>query len=456
MSKDSRVPYKLPEPLICSTDAVIDSDLINKYIDRHEERLPRYKYLENLYRGFHDIFSLPEKESWKPDNRLAINFPRYVTDTFLGYAYGIPMKTTHPDDNTNEKIKEFEQSNDIEDHNYELAKQFCIYGHCYEEMYQDEESQSRVATVNPKHGFIVYDDTLRRRAMFAVRYGYDSTGQVRTGELMTRDTIYEFTGRTMDEEHENPYGRIPFVEYALNQERIGIFEGIANMTEVYNKAIGEKANDIDSFAEAYMVILGAELDEDGVYKIRDNRIVNLYGTDNAKDIVVDFLQKPSADGSQENLLDRLEKLIYQMSMVSNMSEENFGQASGTALAYKLNAMSNLALTCDRKMEKSMSARYKLFCSLPTNVPDPDAWKEIKYQATRNVPKNLLEEAQTAAQLEGIVSHETQLSVLSAVQNTSDELDKIKKEQQSEVDQQLERRLSYGREDESQNTSESEQ
>lgn len=61
--------------------------------------------------------------------------------------------------------------------------------------------------------------------------------------------------------------------------------------------------------------------------------------------MVDFLSKQTADGTQENLLDRLENLIYQTSMVANISDETFGNAtSGAALAYKLQAMSNLALT----------------------------------------------------------------------------------------------------------------
>jgi hypothetical protein len=40
---------------------------------------------------------------------------------------------------------------------------------------------------------------------------------------------------------------------------------------------------------------------------------------------------------------------------------------------------------------------------------------------------LLEEAQIAAQMEGITSHETQLTVLSIVDNVQDELDKIEEE-----------------------------
>ena len=100
-------------------------------------------------------------------------------------------------------------------------------------------------------------------------------------------------------------------------------------------------------------------------------------------------------------------------------------------------MSNLALTMDRKMIKSMNKRYKLFCSLSTNVSNSEAWKDIKYKPTRNIPKNILEEAQTAQALEGIASQETQLSVLSIIDNVGDE--KLKKEEEAreiKIDRQM--------------------
>ena len=53
--------------------------------------------------------------------------------------------------------------------------------------------------------------------------------------------------------------------------------------------------------------------------------------------------------------------------------------------------------------------------------------QLEYQFTPNIPANILEEAQIAAQLEGIVSNETKLKVLSIVDNVQDELEKIEEE-----------------------------
>ncbi len=43
-----------------------------------------------------------------------------------------------------------------------------------------------------------------------------------------------------------------------------------------------------------------------------------------------FLQKPTADGTQENLLDRLEQLIYRTSMVSGRDVGRSGGVSNAA------------------------------------------------------------------------------------------------------------------------------
>lgn len=436
----TRVPYKLPEPLKCDPKKIengVSMAIVNKYIREHETRLQRYNYLENLYKGFHDVYREPEKADWKPDNRLAVNFPRYLTETFSGYGYGIPIKISHPDEDINEKIQDFGKNNEISDHDAEMVKRCCIYGHAFEYLYQDEKAQTKITACTPKELFVVYDDTLKERALFAIRYGYRTLTNGNTqkyGYILTRTTIETFEAddkRTIDR---NPYGLIPTVEWRLNDERIGLYEEVAGLIESYNHTIGEKANDVDAFAEAYLAVLGTEVDEKGVQRIRDDRIINFYGTDDAREVIVNFLTKPSADGTQENLLSRLEDLIYETSMVANISDDSFGnQTSGTALSYKLWATSNLAAGFDRKIEKSLKKRYKIWSSLTTNVSNDKAWQDIDIQMSRNIPKNISEEAQTAARLSGIVSRKTQLSVLSIVKDPQEEIDKMDEEQSQALD-----------------------
>lgn len=162
-------------------------------------------------------------------------------------------------------------------------------------------------------------------------------------------------------------------------------------------------------------------------QLRQKRIINFDGED-AANLIVEFLQKPNGDTTQENLINRLEKLIFQISMVANISDENFGTSSGIALKYKLLAMSNLAKAKERKFTSGMNRRYKLIFSNPVSGMQKDAWVGIKYQFTQNYPANILEESQIAGNLAGITSQKTQLKVLSIIDNVQQELDQIAEEE----------------------------
>lgn len=183
---------------------------------------------------------------------------------------------------------------------------------------------------------------------------------------------------------------------------------------------------MDYFADAYLKVIGPKLGNDEIQHIRDNRIINFECDDDGK-VLIEFMNKPNNDTAQENLLDRLEQLIFQTSMVANISDENFGASSGIALKYKLQAMSNLEKTKERKFTSGMNRRYKLLFSHPVSKVPADAWVQLHYQFTPNFPANLLEETEIAKNMEGITSHETQLKVLSIVDNVQDELDKIEEE-----------------------------
>lgn len=427
--------FKPPELMTFDKEKDITESVVLKFIKQHQEELPRYKYLMNMYKGLMEIFELPSKDQYKPDNRLAVNFAKFITDTFTGYFNGIPVKKTHQDKELLEVIQDFDNLNDMEDEEAELAKMACVYGRGFEFAYQNEDAETCVVYNSPEDMFMVYDDSIEQNPLFAVRYGFNEDKKL-VGEIYTLDWNKQLTGSGSEvkfgEELKKFYIDLPVTEWFVNEERMSIFESVISMQNAFNKAISEKANDVDYFSDQYLAFLGAEVEGDDLKQIRDNRTINYYG-DNDEKVDVKFIEKPDSDAQTEHLLDRLQKLIFQTSMIANISDENFGQSSGTALAYKLEAMSNLALAFQRKFQSSLNKRYKLFFSLSTNVPENkrDEWKNIEYKFTRNEPKNIKEEAETAQMLMGVASEETALSVLSVVSDVSAEIEKIQSGQPSE-------------------------
>jgi phage portal protein, SPP1 family len=421
----------------------VTAQIVTEAICLHLSGLvPTYRENENLYLSDHKILHTGAKDAWKPDNRLVVNYAKYIVDMFNGYFIGIPATVSHDDQVISDYVNDFRKFNDMEDSESELSKLVDIFGHAFWYVYQDEDANTRVTYNSPMNMLIVHDNSVAERPKFAVRYMIDEETGAGTGEVVTNtETIYFTLDNAGDvsfgERTEHIYSRLPIIEVIENEERRGIFESVKTLLNALNKAVSEKANDVDYFADAYLKIIGMELDDEVSSSIRDNRVFNLWG-ESGSQLDVDFLQKPNADQTQENLIVLLRDAIFNISMVANLSDKDFGNSSGTALAYKLQAMDNLAKSKDRKMQSGFNRLYEVVLSVPTTQVPADAWSELNYKFTRNVPKNTLEEAQIVSQLNGQVSDETKLSVLSIVQDPKEELERMEEESKkdSELYQQM--------------------
>lgn len=413
-------------------DTEMTIEILDYFLGQHKQEVTkRYKPLFDAYIGEHDILKQPAKPKYKPDNRIVVNFPKYIVDTTNGFFIGNPIKTVADDEAVSAEVEYLDQYNDQDNNNAELSKLCSIFGKGYEMYYTDEDAERRITYLSPLEAFMIYDDSIVEREMFFVRVYTDWKGN-EYGSISNSHGVryFQVTGGTKwTDEGWQPhhFDGVPATEYIENEERLSVFEPILTMVKAYNKAISEKANDVDYFADAYLKILGAKVEGEDVQFIRDNRIVNFFGDEEASKIIAEFMDKPSSDTTQENLLNRLERLIFHIGQTANVSDENFGTNSGIAMLYKIWSTSNLGKTKQRKFESGMNRRYKLLFSHPLSKVPKDAWIQLHYQFTPNIPRNLLEEAQIAAQMEGITSHETQLKVLSVVDNVQEELDKIEEE-----------------------------
>lgn len=428
--------FKIPK------DLILTNELLDEFITKHKQLISgTYQPLYNAYISEHDILKQKDKDANKPDNRIVVNFPKYIVDTMNGFFIGNPIKIVSDEAAVADWVDYLDQYNDQDDNNAELSKICSIYGHGYEMYYVNEDSELCITYLHPREAFMIYDESIIERPLYFVRLYTDYNGD-EWGSISDATTVKHFKysgGIQYTDEAPHYFNGVPATEYLENAERQSIFAAVLSMVNAYNKAISEKANDVDYFADAYLKVLGAQVETTDLPFIRDSRIINFYG-ENAEKIIAEFMPKPSADETQENLLDRMERLIFQISMVANISDENFGTASGIAMKYKLQAMNNLRKTKERKFASGMNRRYKLLFAHPLSKAPADAWVKLKYIFTPNLPANILEEAQIAAQLSGIVSQETQLSVLSIVDNVEDELARIADEdapaEETIVDQQM--------------------
>jgi len=116
----------------------ITKEVVKDFIDKHQTLVSKYRELKSMYEGDHDILHQKKKAGYKPDNRLVVNFAKYIVDTFNGYFIGIPVKVSHEKEEIQKIVTEFRNRNGMDDNEAELSKICSIYGHGYEYLFQNE------------------------------------------------------------------------------------------------------------------------------------------------------------------------------------------------------------------------------------------------------------------------------------------------------------------------------
>ena len=227
-----------------------NSNKLNEFIAKHNAECAfRFKHLKDAYETDYQIFHQKPKPNYKPDNRIAVNFAKYMVDTFNGYFIGNPIKISVDDDaagNIKKYVELLDQYNDQDDNNAELSKICCVYGKGYEMYYVDELGNIGITYLTPFDAFMIYDDSVLCRERYFVRLYIDSNN-VLHGSVSDDTKVRWFTqkGKLIWEEEEKIHGfdGVPATEYVENKERTCIFEPAMSMIDAYNKAISEKATD---------------------------------------------------------------------------------------------------------------------------------------------------------------------------------------------------------------------
>ena len=80
-------------------DTVITMELLGEFINKHKKEVTsRYQKLKDAYGNKYEIENLKKKPEWKPDNRIPVNFAKYIVDTMNGFFMGIPVKVSSDDE----------------------------------------------------------------------------------------------------------------------------------------------------------------------------------------------------------------------------------------------------------------------------------------------------------------------------------------------------------------------
>lgn len=405
-------------------------DILNFIQDFQASKLPRYQKLKAYYMGQHEILS-KLYEPYKPDAKLVHNFASYITDQATGYFMGNPITYTSDEDKLMEQIGEIFDYNDESDLNAIHAEQASIYGLSYELLYIDKTSMidTRMAAINPEEMFLVYDYALEPNIKYAIRFYNGADNDLNVEVYTEKEVIYyekAVAGLKLMAQVPHFFKEVPVNVFTNNNSLQGDFEPVITLIDEYNLLSSDTANDFAYFSDAYLFLSGAEIDEDTARNMKENRIINIADPQAS----ATWLTKGIQDTALENFKNRLTEDIHKFSAIPNLTDEAFASnLSGVAIKYKLIGLENITKNKERKFKKGIQRRLELLFNLlyTRGLAENVNYLAIKPVFKRNLPANLMEEAEMVRNLHGLISTETLLTQLSIIEDAKEEADKLQAE-----------------------------
>lgn len=418
-----------------------------------KNELPELQKMEDYYSGKHNILNKKNRTTDKEDAKLIHDYPGYITTIATAYFLGKPISYTLQDDKLKkdfEKLSEYLSTEEEQQENFEHSENCSIFGKSYELWYKNVDNTIGNVVVDPRDCFILRDNTVKKEITAAVRWDKTKNKEdkwVYTLEVYdsTSVTTYEFLSDSDKKEVPNIKGvtklhgfnQVPIIEFLNNKRAFGDFKKVVSLIDGYDEAASTSIDDMTDFTDALLVLTNVGgTDKETLKKIKEDKLMLIDDDGDAK-----WLIKQVNDSYAQNNKNRLNQDIHKFSMIPDMQDKEFsGNSSGVALGYKLLALEQLAAQKEMHFKKAINQRLQLMIDFHNLKITP---KDIQKVFTRNVPKNLVEAADTAQKLQGIVSHETILSILPFIEDAKIELEKIKAEEDINAEKDMNTPLGVG-------------
>ncbi|WP_201307874.1 phage portal protein [Companilactobacillus farciminis] len=447
--------------------------VLKYFLTQHYQyQLPRILELERYYKGENDIhFANINISSNRADNRVTAGFPKFITNTRVGYSVGNPIKFQYnedkgKDDDLEEALAEFNIRNDEEYHEKVMKKNLSVTGRAYElEYIKQDTNEVAIRPIDPANAFVVYDTTIEQHSLFAVRYYLiDYQNQPKYyAEVYTDDSIYYFSdGKTpgsdlkLDNTEEHYFFSVPLTEYINNDERMGDWEASLDKIDAVDKAVSEMANSQEDFANSILKIVGdfdvtdsngntsehPQIDrKNAIMWLKPEVRNDINGSSSVITPDAGYITKDVNVSEWKVYVDWLSAQIHKDTNTPDTSDENFASnASGVAILYKLWGSDQERSIQESLYTRGLMRRLRVlgnYLEVTGQISSADDVENYKIMYTPNLPKNDTETLQNAQVLANLGT-ESKQTIREVVQkytgiNSDTEEQRVEDEDKQDMD-----------------------
>lgn len=271
-------------------------NILNESLSIHNENVSESKKLIDIYLGDQEILKRQETDMSNINNKVVLNYAFSSERDIIGYTFGkdveiIPSSGKHRRDIKKIlDIMEYENTTTVD---LEAALMTGITGLGYYYTLPSKEIRSdympdipiQLHAADIFKTFVVRSNDIGNPVVLSVSYRSDKKYTYFT--CYTDNLIYKIKSLGVNmvsslnyeiKVEENVLGLNPIVPIENNCFLLGDFEVCITLFNAINTIASDSVDDVENVIKSLLVLLGAELEEEEVPKVKKNRILQLLGT----------------------------------------------------------------------------------------------------------------------------------------------------------------------------------
>lgn len=321
--------------IIYKSNEKLTEGVICKLAQKNDAENVRIGKMKDYYAGKQSITYRRMADVNMPNNRIVVNYCKYIADFLASYLAGQPVEY----EGASPWLTQALEDNDADGETMDVVTDMNVCGASVE-LHYTVDGQPRFTNLDPRECIVVMDGSIEDNITGFIRI-YPVIGAM--GDIHHELSVWDAQERTdyiLDEgmqklvrigSERHSYGAVPIALFKNNKLAQGSFEQVMSMQDALNKVVSDELNDFEAFVDSYLVLegLGSTTPEE-IAQMKSDRVLLLDPDSKAY-----WLTKTVNNEHVADMQDRLEKRIKELGRVPDMFNDNWGVESGEAVKMKL-------------------------------------------------------------------------------------------------------------------------
>ena len=364
------------------------------------------QYLWDYYKGKQPILQREKTVRPEINNKIVENRANEIVSFKTGYLMGEPLQyvsrgARREVTDAVTRLNDYVFGEEKQSKDKELADWFHICGTSYRMVLPDavigeeDESPFEIYTPDPRNTFVAYNNNLDRKPVLGVTYVTNEDGAT-IFSCYTTDYYYETDGANILLMTPNSLGRIPIIEYPLNQARLGAFEIVLPLLDAINNAESNCMDNVEQVVQALLVFYNIDITSDDYDELKQRGGIKVSDTDTGAKGRVEYLINSLNQNDTQVMIDNLYESVLTICGMPNRNGGSSTSDTGSAVIMRDGWSSAEARAKDTELVFKRSEREFLkivldICRVQRGLELKVSDIEIRF--TRRNYENILQKAQ---------------------------------------------------------------